>query len=91
MVETIGDLWDWLGRAPLAVTTNGSLNRRGECPMPRGCARQARERFPDLPAILGALLAARGNHVFELGRGLLSFPVEEHWLDPPDLRLIAND
>ena len=90
MVETIGDIWEWLGRAPLAVTTNGSLNRRGECPMPRGCARQARERFPELPAVFGALLAERGNHVLELGHGLLSFPVEEHWLDPPDLRLIAR-
>jgi len=31
MIEMAGNLWDWLGRAPLAVTTNGSLNRRGEC------------------------------------------------------------
>ena len=90
MLERVGNLWDWLGRAPLAVTTNGSLNRRGECPMPRGGARQARERFPELPAVLGRMLAEGGNHVYELGHGLLSFPVEEHWLDPPDLRLIAR-
>jgi hypothetical protein len=90
MVEISGNLWDWLERGMVAITTNGSVNRRGECPMPRGCARQARERFPELPATLGRLLAAQGNQVFELGHGLLSFPVEQHWLDRPDLRLIAR-
>lgn len=90
MTEETGDLWAWLDKAPLAVTTNGTVNRKGECPMPRGCARQARERFPDLPAILGRQLAAYGNHVCELGHGLLSFPVEEHWLERPDPRLIAR-
>ena len=90
MQEIRGNLWDWLGHAPLAITTNGTVNRKGDCPMPRGCARQARERFPELPALLGGLLAARGNHVFELGHGLLSFPVEGHWLDPPDLTLIER-
>ena len=90
MMEISGDLWDWQGRAVLAVTTNGSINRRGECPMPRGCARQARERFPELPVRLGTLIAEQGNHVWEVIDGLVSFPVEHHWLDRPDLGLIGR-
>ncbi len=86
--EVEGELWDYLGRAVVAITTNGAVDRRGAAIMPRGCARQARERFPELPATLGALLQAQGNHVFELGGGLVSFPVEHHWLDRPDLGLI---
>jgi hypothetical protein len=90
LIEVQGNLWDWQGLAVLAVTTNGSINRRGECPMPRGCARQARERFPDLPAKLGELIRHGGNHVWEMADGLVSFPVEHHWLDRPDLSLIAR-
>ena len=90
MTEITGNLWDWLGRATLAITTNGTVNRHGECPMPRGCAGQARDRIPELPAILGRLLREEGNHVYELGHGLVSFPVEHHWLDRPDPRLIEQ-
>jgi len=90
MREIHGDLWDYQGRAILVITTNGHVTAGGECPMPRGCARQARERFAGLPQRLGALIAAGGNHVFELGEGLVSFPVEQHWLDNPDLRLIER-
>lgn len=88
MREVRGNLWGYLERAPIAITTNGTVNRRGECPMLRGCARQARELFPGLPRHLGALLRERGNHVFDLGFGLVSFPVEHHWLEQPDVRLI---
>jgi hypothetical protein len=90
MREESGDLWDYLGRAIVVLTTHGFVNAAGESPLPRGCARQGRERFPDLPRRLGALVAAGGNHVFELGDGLVSFPVEHHWQQPPDLRLIER-
>lgn len=58
--------------------------------MLRGCGRQAKERFPDLPRRLGALILARGNHVFDLGDGLFSFPVEHGPFEVPDLRLIER-
>lgn len=90
MKETEGNLWDWLGRGVIAITVSGTVSGRGECPLPRGCARQARERFPDLPRQLGALITAGGNRVFELGNGLVSFPVEHDWQEPPDLRLIER-
>jgi hypothetical protein len=56
----------------------------------RGCARQAQERFADLPSRLGALLAAGGNHVHILGDGLVSFPVEETPWSNPEPRLIRR-
>lgn len=90
MKEINGDLWEFYGRAVIAVTTNGYVTVGGECPMPRGCARQARKRLPGLPQLLGGLVAAGGNHVFELVQGLVSFPVEHHWLENPDLRLIER-
>lgn len=90
MREIFGDLWDWHGRAPIAITTGGQVSAKGRCSMPRGCARQARERFPDLPARLGAMLRERGNQVFDLGNGMISFPVENTPFEVPDLRLIER-
>ena len=58
--------------------------------MPRGCARQAKDRFPELAAKLGALIRRDGNHVFHLGDGLFSFPVENSPFEVPDLRLIER-
>lgn len=88
MKEITGDLWDHLGRSVVAVTTCGRVDRRGECVMLSGCARQARERFPGLASALGERLRAAGNHVFALGHGIVSFPVEEDPFGLPDLRLI---
>jgi len=88
--ELVGDLWDFLGQAPVCITTSGLVSRSGQASMPRGCARQARERFPELPALLGALIRERGNHVHELGRGLVSFPVEHTPFEVPGLGLIER-
>lgn len=90
MQEIIGNLWDYDGRGLLALTTNGSLSRDKRAILGRGCARQAGERFPQLAERLGALLDLHGNHVHELGDGLVSFPVEETAWSLPDLRLIRR-
>ncbi|MEJ2700354.1 MAG: ADP-ribose-binding protein [Desulfuromonadales bacterium] len=91
MHEIFGDLWEEHRRgAIVAITTGGLVDRHGRCVMLRGCARQAKERFPDLPHLLGELLRAKGNHVFALGRGIVSFPVETSPYDRPELRLIER-
>jgi hypothetical protein len=90
MQEIFGDLWAWYGRAIIAITTGGQVGLKGTCSMPRGCARQARERFPDLPARLGRLIRKHGNQVFDLGNGIVSFPVERTPFEVPDLRLIER-
>lgn len=90
MLEAVGDIWEHLGRAIIAVTTNGSLTRNGSAVLGRGVARQARNYFPDIAEIIGNLLAERGSHVHDLGNGLVTFPVEETAWSQPDLRIIRN-
>lgn len=85
-----GDLWDQLPEAVVAITTCGQISKKGECIMLRGCARQARERFPGLALKLGELIREGGNHVHDLGNGVVSFPVEEGAFDVPDLRIIER-
>lgn len=91
MREVVGDLWTWHGLgAVVAVTTGGAVDRHGCAQMPRGCARQARERFPSLAWTLGGLLRQHGNHVFDLGHRVVSFPVENSPFEVPDLQLIRQ-
>lgn len=90
MQEMQTDIWRYLGRARLVITTNGSVARDGRGIAGRGVTRQAAERFPELLAELGLLLQEAGNHVHELSHGLVSFPVEDTPWSLPDLRLISR-
>lgn len=90
MRESVENIWDYLGRGIIAITTNGSTTRDGRAILGRGVARQAAERFPLLARELGQLLQQHGNHVVELSGGLASFPVEESPWSLPDLRLIRQ-
>lgn len=90
MREVTGDIWSYHGTAVIAITTNGQLSRKGEAVFGQGCARQAKERFPDLPRRLGTLLSQQGNHAAYLGDGIVSFPVEHSPFETPDPRLIAR-
>ena len=48
MKEIVGDMWSEHAQgAVVAITTNGAVNKVGEAIMLRGCARQARNRYPD--------------------------------------------
>ena len=90
MLETVGDIWGYGETAVIAITTNGSLTRNGRAIFGQGVARQAAFRYPWLAERLGELLAKEGNHVFDLGSGMVTFPVEETPWSLPDLRLIAR-
>ena len=90
MQEQHKNIWDYLGRGIIAITTNGSLSRDGRAIPGRGVAAQAAEQFPQLFQELGCRLQQSGNHVYELSHGLVSFPVEETPWSLPDLRLIRR-
>jgi hypothetical protein len=91
MLETIGDIWEYAERGYiLVITTNGSLTRDGRAVLGRGVARQAVLHVPDIAEKLGRLLTEQGNHVFDLGCGIVSFPVEDTAWSQPDLRIIAR-
>ena len=89
--EIVGDLWqEHADGAVVAITTNGMLTKDGKAVMLRGCARQARERFPALPQILGNQLLNHGRHVFDLGSRIVSFPVEVDPYQNPELEIIED-
>jgi len=90
MLEAAGDIWEYTGRGIIVITTNGSLTRDGKATIGRGVTLQAAGRYPWLAERLGSLLRAQGNHVFDLGSGIVSFPVEETAWSYPDLRIIAR-
>ena len=88
--ETFGNIWEQAGRSVIAITTNGSLTADGRAIFGRGVARQAALRHPGLAEKLGILLAQQGSHVYDLGSGIVTFPVEETPWSLPDLRLISR-
>jgi hypothetical protein len=90
VIEIVGDIWEYLPGAIIAITTNGQITPKGQAVFGRGVARQAAQRFPDLADRLGLLLATVGNHVHYLGDSIVSFPVEETPWSNPDLHLIAR-
>ena len=89
--ELSGNLWEYHNQGyVVAITTNGKVARNGKNVMARGTAKQAAERFPDLPQLLGEKIRSWGNHVHELSDRLVSFPVEHTPWEVPDLQLIAQ-
>lgn len=91
MQEVFGNLWiypaDWK-----CILTNSEVDKDGHAIMGAGCALEAKQRFPDLPGLLGENIRNKGNKVFALveqsGIIFLSFPTKNRWRDPADLVLI---
>jgi hypothetical protein len=78
MIDVTGNLWDYPADVR-AITTNGFRKRNGACVMGRGCAQEARDRWPGLDLRLGALIGLHGNRCFRIPLDtftLLSFPVK---------------
>lgn len=83
MIEARGNLWTYLGAAGFGgarvITTNGFVKANGECVMGRGCAREARDRWPWLAKMLGAIIREDGNHVYRFPMdwgSLVTFPAK---------------
>ena len=89
MKEATGNLWDYPAQVR-AITTNGFVKNNGECVMGRGCAKEARDKFPGLAIYLGQMIKAHGNRCFNLGNGLVSFPVKHNWWEKADPDLIVQ-
>lgn len=91
MKEVTGNLWTYPADVRV-ITTNGTVKKNGECVMGRGCAAEAKQRWPDVPKMLGAHLEARGNIPMRfpdnLGLVLLSLPVKHQWYEKADPKLI---
>lgn len=81
MKEIRGNLWDHLNQVDaLCVTTNGFVKKNGQAVMGRGCALEAKNRWPVIAGILGRNIKAKGNVPHMLAResdtDVWSFPVK---------------
>lgn len=100
MKEVCGDLFELSKGGVLVITTNGFVKNNGEAVMGRGCARQAAQRWPDMPSRLGQGLKANGNIVMITWGGtggvpreydaVVTFPVKHNWWEKADLELIRD-
>lgn len=91
MQEVKGDLWDYPADIR-CITTNGFVKQNGACVMGRGCAKEARDKFPGIDKALGRAILTVGNHVnllLEYGN-IVSFPVKHTWNQQADPELIKR-
>ncbi len=66
MLEQSGNLWT-LPADARCITTNGITRPSdGAAVMGKGCAEEARHRFPGVDAYFGLMLNHHGNHVYRL-------------------------
>ena len=92
MQEIFGNIWEQyeLGRW-VVITTNGATRKDGACVMGRGVAKQAADKFPNLPYNLGELLKVGGNKVYIFDDlKIITLPVKYHWREQADLDLIET-
>jgi O-acetyl-ADP-ribose deacetylase (regulator of RNase III) len=93
MVERLVDLWTMEADA-ICITTNGFVKANGECVMGRGCALEAKRKFPHVSKLLGTKIKENGNHTQILMAPkdvvYVAFPVKHNWWEPADYRLIQR-
>lgn len=88
MIEVVEDLWD-IGIVKV-VTTNGYVTKDMKAVMGRGCALEAKLKFPGIDEVLGRMIHNFGNvpHVINLNPIVVSFPTKHHWREDSDIDLI---
>ena len=92
MIETFGNIWNFhLQDKWIAITTNGTVKSDGSCVMGRGVAKQAKDRYPQLPFIIGGLIGWNGDHVHAIPtHKIITFPVKHNWYEKADINLIEQ-
>lgn len=79
------------GRGAICITTNGIVNKNNELVMGKGIALDCKQRYPEIPKILGGLVLSHGNLPFYLPlQGIISFPTKHDWRKPSNLSLIKS-
>lgn len=104
MIELTFDLWNNeiinnLKKdefAILCITTNATIKKNGAVVMGRGCALEARDKFPGMDLKLAKQIKENGNRVNFLQSygneqiSIYSFPVKHNWWEDADLKLIEK-
>jgi len=60
--EIYGDLFESILADAICITTNGVVNRQGANIMGRGCAGEAKRRWPGIQFIVGTCIQGSGNN-----------------------------
>lgn len=97
MIEIQADMWTMIQEYKpnaVCVTTCQVLNNRGHLVMGAGVAKQAKERYPDLPRFWGQGIK-EGNDDIIVTTGLddfalVAFHTKVHWKDPSIPSLIRK-
>ena len=94
MIEVTGNLWTYPADVRV-ITTNGTVKKNGECVMGRGCAAEAKRRFPLIASELGDHIRKNGNVPCHFMGDLydcdiITFPVKHQWFQRADPALIAQ-
>jgi len=92
MIEVIkGNIWDYHSKGHfITVTTNCNLKSNGDAVMGKGIALQAKNRFPDLPKLVGQVIKQHGHSfcAFPVER-IITVPTKVNWYEESSLELIA--
>lgn len=89
MIEIKGNLWEHVNQeSVICITTNGTVKNTGECVMGRGCALEAKIRYPNIARRIGDHIRAHGNTPFWVTSDLITFPVKHNWWEKADPQLI---
>lgn len=93
-IETIRDIWStyipdrYLWRC---IPTNGCLKRNKQAVCGKGLAKDAADRFPQFPVLLGESIRNQGNKLAIFSEiKLIAFPTKYHWKDKADIELIKT-
>jgi len=73
------------------IPVNGSIMRNGELVMIKGLSLAARNKYPELPNLIGTYVNKFGNMPMMLhDYKLMTFPIKNNWMDKPDLDIIKT-
>jgi hypothetical protein len=79
--QTRGNIWDFHAAGHwIVVPTNGTL-RRNVAVMGKGLAREAAQRFPDLPYALGEQMRDDPYRVYAFPNRIIALPTKFDWWD----------
>lgn len=96
MIEIFGDFWTVAkDYDAICCTTNGVCKSNGDLVMGAGIALAFKQRYPEMPKILGELVGEIGNNSYLIvgldnKSALVSFPTKNHWKDQSDIDLIVK-
>lgn len=91
MKTTKSDLW-MSGAEAICITTNLVIKRDGNLVMGAGVAKQAAERYPELPAFFADAVRAQSPVCAYKGTDhyLIALPTKRDWKQDSDLNLILG-